>query len=72
MAQPTTLPPTNGRATLDLTESQRVAIDALGTDERVIRAPNWLARQAVIPNDAIEREQAATDPDGFWRRVSLD
>jgi acetyl-CoA synthetase len=67
MGQPNTLPPGNGRSTLDLTEAQRVAIDTLGNDDRVIRAPIWLARQAHVPNDAIEREQAKTDPDGFWR-----
>jgi len=50
----------------DLTESQRAAIDALSKDERVIQAPVWLAQQATIPNDAIERAHAAQDSDGFW------
>jgi len=50
----------------DLTEAQRAAIDALSRDERVIPAPVWLAQQAQIANDAIERTHAAQDPDGFW------
>jgi len=51
----------------DLTEAQRAAISALSKDERVIQAPVWLAQQAHIPNDAIERQHAEQDPDGFWR-----
>ncbi len=52
---------------LDLTDVQRATIDALGRDEDLIRAPIWLARQAHVPNDAIERAHAASDPAGFWR-----
>jgi acetyl-CoA synthetase len=52
---------------LDLTEAQREAISALGKDEQVIPAPVWLAQRAHIPNDAIERQFAAQDPEGFWR-----
>ncbi len=51
----------------DLTEAQRAAISALSKDERLIQAPVWLAQQAHIPNDAIERAHAEQDPDGFWR-----
>ncbi|HYG66346.1 MAG TPA: AMP-binding protein, partial [Anaeromyxobacteraceae bacterium] len=51
----------------ELTEAQRAAIDALSRDERVIHAPVWLAQQAQIPNDAIERAHAERDPEGFWR-----
>ncbi|MFO0744745.1 MAG: acetate--CoA ligase [Myxococcota bacterium] len=47
--------------------SQQAAIERLQHDERVIPAPVWLARAAAIPNDAIERQWADTDPDGFWR-----
>jgi len=50
----------------DLTEAQRAAIDALGKDERLIPAPVWLAQQASIANDTVERAHAAQDPDGFW------
>ena len=50
----------------DLTEAQRAAIDALGKDERLIPAPVWLAQQANIANDTVERAHAAQDPDGFW------
>jgi acetyl-CoA synthetase len=52
---------------LDLTEAQREAISALGRDEQVIPAPVWLAQRAHVPNDAIERQHAAQDPEGFWR-----
>ncbi|HET8540435.1 MAG TPA: acetyl-coenzyme A synthetase N-terminal domain-containing protein, partial [Anaeromyxobacter sp.] len=51
----------------DLTEAQRDAIRALSKDERLIQAPVWLAQQAHIPNDAIERQHAGEDPEGFWR-----
>ncbi len=51
----------------DLTEAQRAAISALSNDERHIEAPVWLAQQAHIPNDAIERQHAARDAEGFWR-----
>ena len=52
---------------LDLTEAQRAAISALGKDEQIIPAPVWLAQRAHVPNDAIERQYAAQDPEGFWR-----
>ncbi|HEX9052204.1 MAG TPA: acetate--CoA ligase [Anaeromyxobacter sp.] len=51
----------------DLTEAQRAAITALSNDERHIQAPVWLAQQAHVANDAIERQHAAQDPEGFWR-----
>jgi acetyl-CoA synthetase len=50
-----------------LTEAQRAAVSALSKDERVIAAPVWLAQQAHLPNDAIERQHATQDPEGFWR-----
>ncbi|PKN56655.1 MAG: acetate--CoA ligase [Deltaproteobacteria bacterium HGW-Deltaproteobacteria-14] len=50
-----------------LTDAQRAAISALSHDEQVIAAPVWLAQQAYVPNDAVERAFAAQDPDGFWR-----
>ena len=50
-----------------LTQHQRAAIDALAKDEHVIRAPIWLAQQASVPNDAVERAFASQDPEGFWR-----
>ncbi len=59
MATPEKLP--------DLTEAQRAAISALSKDERLIQAPVWLAQQAHIQNDAIERQHATLDPEGFWR-----
>jgi acetyl-CoA synthetase len=52
--------------TADLSEAQRTAIEALAHVDRPIRAPIWLARQAQVQNDALERAQAAEDPDGFW------
>jgi acetyl-CoA synthetase len=51
----------------DLTEAQRAAIDALSRDERVIAAPVWLAQQATVANDVVERAFAEKDPEGFWR-----
>ncbi|ABS25970.1 acetate--CoA ligase [Anaeromyxobacter sp. Fw109-5] len=51
----------------DLTEAQRAAISALSKDDAVIAAPVWLAQRAHVPNDAIERQFASQDPDGFWR-----
>jgi acetyl-CoA synthetase len=56
-----------GPPVLDLTAAQRAAIQALSHDDVVIRAPIDLARSALVPNDAIERAHAASDPDGFWR-----
>ena len=50
-----------------LTEHQRVAIEALARTEDVIPAPIWLAREASVSNDAVERAHAAKDPEGFWR-----
>jgi acetyl-CoA synthetase len=55
------------RAADVLTHAQKASIEALSTDERTIRAPHWLAQQATVPNDALERAWAAEDPDGFWR-----
>lgn len=51
---------------LDLTATQQAQISALARDEDVIHPPIWLAREAFIANDAIEREHAARDPEGFW------
>jgi acetyl-CoA synthetase len=50
----------------DLTAAQRAAIAALSRDEDVIPAPVWLARQAHVANDAIERRYALHEPDAFW------
>ena len=49
-----------------LSEFQQAAILRLQKDESIIPAPIWLARQAHLPNDAIERAHAERDPDGFW------
>jgi acetyl-CoA synthetase len=49
-----------------LSDAQQQAIQRLQRDERVIKAPVWLSRQASIPNDAIERAWAESDPDHFW------
>ena len=46
---------------------QRASIEALTTDDRPIAAPIWLAQQACVPNDAIERAYAEKAPDDFWR-----
>jgi acetyl-CoA synthetase len=51
----------------ELTQAQRAAIEALSSDPRVIEAPVWLAQQAGIQNDAVERSFAERDPEGFWR-----
>ena len=51
----------------ELSEAQRAQIAALSRDEAVIPAPVWLARQAVMQNDAIERAFARDDEEGFWR-----
>jgi acetyl-CoA synthetase len=47
--------------------AQRAAISALSRDDRVIQPPVWLARQAHVANDAVERRHAEQDPEGFWR-----
>ena len=52
---------------VDLTDLQQRAIDALARDEAVIPAPVWLAREANLANDTLERRFAAEDPDAFWR-----
>ncbi len=60
-------PQESGRpAGLDLSESQQAAISKLARDENTIAPPVWLARQAYLPNDAIERAAAASDPAAFW------
>jgi acetyl-CoA synthetase len=51
----------------ELSEAQRAQIQALSRDERVIEAPVWLAQDAGIKNDAVERAHAARDPESFWR-----
>ena len=55
-----------GTRGVELTSSQQAAIHGLLHDEQPIPAPVWLARQATIANDAVEREHARTDPAGFW------
>jgi acetyl-CoA synthetase len=51
---------------IQLTESQQAAISALMHDEGVIPPPLSLARSAYLRNDAVERDRAEKDPDGFW------
>ena len=51
---------------VQLTESQQAAISALMHDEDVIAPPLALARAAYLRNDAVERDRAMRDPDGFW------
>jgi acetyl-CoA synthetase len=51
----------------ELTDAQRAAVRALCADHRSAPAPVWLARQAHVPNDVVERQHAAEDPEGFWR-----
>lgn len=53
-------------AGVELSESQQAAIQRLAKDENVIVPPIWLARQAVLANDAVERAHAEMDPSGFW------
>jgi acetyl-CoA synthetase len=72
------VPPTSGAGpvapAVELTTSQQATIQALLRDEAPIPAPVWLARQATVPNDAVERDHARADPDGFWaeRAAALD
>ncbi len=58
--------PRSGAPALDLTESQKAAISRLARDENVIPPPIALARDAVLPNDSVERMHALQDPEGFW------
>ena len=51
---------------IQLTESQRAAISALMRDEGAIPPPLHLARRAHLRHDAVERDRARRDPDGFW------
>jgi acetyl-CoA synthetase len=51
---------------LDLSHSQQAAIEKLARDENVIHPPIWMARDAVIRNDVVEREHALMSPDDFW------
>jgi len=51
---------------LQLSESQQAAIRALMRDEGAIPPPLHLARSAYLRNDAVERDRAQRDPDGFW------
>ncbi len=51
---------------LDLSQSQQAAIEKLAKDENVIHPPIWMARDAVIRNDVVEREHALLAPDDFW------
>ena len=50
-----------------LTGAQQAAIEALTASQEEIAAPLWLARQAHLANDELERRRAAADPDAFWR-----
>jgi acetyl-CoA synthetase len=59
-----------GGAKLSLSESQQAAISRLATDSNVIPPPIWLARQAHVGNDAVERAHAASDPKAFWEEKS--
>ena len=52
---------TDRPAEVALTSSQQASIHALFHDEAPIAAPVWLARQATVPNDAVERENARQD-----------
>jgi hypothetical protein len=63
-----------GTPVVELTSSQQATIRALLHDEAPIPAPTWLARQATIPNDAVERDHAHADPAGFWaeRATAVD
>jgi len=54
-------------ASAELDASQQAAIERLQRDDRVIAAPIALARGAAMPNDAVERQWAQDDPEGFWR-----
>ncbi len=52
---------------VDLTSGQKAAIEALTHDQHPIPAPLWLARQAYLRNDELDRRLAETNPDQFWR-----
>jgi acetyl-CoA synthetase len=54
-----------GPLELEISQTQRASIDALQHGEAPIRPPEWLARAAVIDDEA-ERARAAADPAGFW------
>jgi acetyl-CoA synthetase len=51
---------------IQLTESQKAAISTLLRNEGAIPPPLHLARGAYLRNDAVERDRARRDPDGFW------
>jgi acetyl-CoA synthetase len=51
---------------VSLSESQQSAIERLMHDDEVIKPPVWLAREATIPNDVVERAHALEDPEEFW------
>ncbi|MCM2257696.1 MAG: acetate--CoA ligase [Vicinamibacteria bacterium] len=51
---------------LGLSPSQQAAIGKLARDEVVIEPPTWLAREAFLRNDAIERAHALQQPEQFW------
>ncbi|HQR68880.1 MAG TPA: AMP-binding protein, partial [Thermoanaerobaculia bacterium] len=51
---------------LDFSQSQQAAIGRLAKDDVVIKPPVWLAREAVLAHDDVERNHALDDPDGFW------
>jgi acetyl-CoA synthetase len=57
---------TSTKPGLDLSQSQQAAIEKLAKDENVIHPPIWMARDAVIRNDVVEREHAFLSPDDFW------
>ena len=51
---------------LDLSHSQQAAIEKLAKDENVVHPPIWLAREAVIRNDASSASTRSLTPDDFW------
>jgi acetyl-CoA synthetase len=53
-------------ATIELNATQQAAIEKLARDEVVIKPPIWLAREAYLPNDQIDRDYALAHPDEFW------
>ncbi|MCM2315314.1 MAG: AMP-binding protein, partial [Thermoanaerobaculia bacterium] len=52
--------------TIELDATQQAAIEKLAKDEVVIKPPIWLAREAYLPNDEIDRAYALSNPDEFW------
>ncbi len=59
------------KPSVELTASQKAAIETLGTGGPVIPHPLWMAREARMPNDELMRRAAREDRDGFWRERAL-